>query len=121
MHLASAAPVSLSALLSSAAAAAAAAGVGGEGGGSGVPAAVAAAAGGQTTQQQQAGVSEAVSAEVSGAVRRGACMLFGVLRPAEVQGVHQVLSQGPLGGMRREALAGLRAEFEQQHKHGGKV
>lgn len=82
-----------------------------------------AAAGGLITkqqQQQQAGMS-AVSAEMMGAVRRGACMLFGVLRPAEVQGVHEVVGQGLLGGFRREALAGLRAEFEGQHKHSGKV
>jgi hypothetical protein len=62
-----------------------------------------------------------VSVEVAGAVRRGACVLFGVLGPGEVQRVHQVVGQGPLGSVRREALAALRAEYEAQHRHSGKV
>jgi hypothetical protein len=114
MHVASAAPASLAGLLAAAAAVC-------EGSSStgvvrtvGVLTTSAAAANDQQCMS-------AVSTEVAAAVRRGACLLFGVLRPAEVQAVHQVISQGVLGSVRWEALAGLRAEFEAQHKHSGKV
>jgi hypothetical protein len=39
----------------------------------------------------------------------------------EVQGVHVVVGQGPLGSVRRGALAALKAEYEARYKHSGKV
>jgi len=128
MHMASAAPVSLSMLLSTAAAAA-----GGLDAGlcSGITTAASMLSGTALTTTLPAAAAgsaslspaavAAVSVEVSGPVRRGACLLFGVLDPSGVQAVYQVISQGSLGGVRREVLLGLRGEFEAQHKHSGKV
>jgi hypothetical protein len=73
------------------------------------------------TGHADAAAANSCSQEVAGAVRRGACLLFGVLRPAEVQAVHAVCSQGALGGVRRDALAALKAEYEDQHRHSGRV
>jgi hypothetical protein len=68
-----------------------------------------------------AAVAGTCSVEVAAAVRGGACVLFGVLGPGEVQGVHVVVGQGPLGSVRRGALAALKTEYEARYKHSGKV
>jgi hypothetical protein len=61
------------------------------------------------------------SSEVVAVVQRGAYALFGVLAPGEVQHVHRVVGQGPLGQRRREAFSDFRKGYEREFKYSGKV
>jgi hypothetical protein len=67
------------------------------------------------------GGSSSCTGEVAAAVRHGACALFGVLCPGQVQAVHRVVSQGQLSSAGRSALTDLKQEFETRLKHHGKV
>ena len=65
--------------------------------------------------------SRGCSSEVLGVVQRGAYALFGIFAPGEVQHVHRVVGQGPLGQRRREAFSEFRKGYEREFKYSGKV
>jgi hypothetical protein len=67
-----------------------------------------------------AAAAEADSA-VAGALRRGAHALYGAVAPAELQHVHTVLGQGPIGPARRAVLAELRTSYGKDFKYKGKT
>jgi hypothetical protein len=60
-------------------------------------------------------------AAAAAALRRGAHALFGAVGAAELQHVHAVVGQGPVGQTRRGALAELRASYEREFKYTGKT
>jgi hypothetical protein len=83
-------------------------------------AAVSAGAPGGGAPGERAAADEAAGA-AGAALRRGGHALYGAVGPAELQHVHAVVGQGPLGAARRAALAELRGSYEREFKYTGKT